>query len=224
MGDLISAPAHISENIEMYLLRIALLTGEGQPVSVPALAQELGVSPVSANEMCRKLVDRGLVHYEPYKGVTLTPDGEQLARCVLRSRRLWEVFFVSKLGLSPDEAEEIACRFEHVTPELLAEQLAEFLGHPTTSPKNEPIPAGNGTPPAPAPLPLTALTAGERAQVVSLKADPLSAEFLRRQGMVPGAVVEILSAGEDGACLLNLNGKRLALAGELSRQIFVYRA
>lgn len=120
----------LSENIEMYLLKIALLQTDNQPVPVPALAQELAVSPVSANEMCRKMVDRDLVQYEPYKGVTFTPQGSRVVRHILRSRRLWEVFFVDKLNFSPDEAEEIACRFEHVTPETLTERLAAFLGHP----------------------------------------------------------------------------------------------
>jgi predicted membrane GTPase involved in stress response len=58
----------MSESVEMYLLRIALLQDEDRPVPISALAEELAVSPVSANQMCRKLEERGMVHYEPYKG------------------------------------------------------------------------------------------------------------------------------------------------------------
>lgn len=129
-----------SESIEMYLLQIALLQQHTQPVPVPLLAHGLTVSPVSANEMCRKLTGKSLIIYEPYKGVTLTPQGEKLAHRVLRHRRLWEVFLVEKLGIFPTEAEEFACRFEHITPTPLAEKLAAFLGNPTLSPQDEPIP------------------------------------------------------------------------------------
>jgi DtxR family Mn-dependent transcriptional regulator len=135
-----SGSGPLSESVEMYLLRIALLQHNGQPVPAPLLAQELAISLVSANEMIRKLMDRGLVAYEPYKGVTLTDQGARLARRVLRCRRLWEVFFVAKLGIEPCKADEMACRFEHVTPDELAERLATFLEYPRFSPQNEPIP------------------------------------------------------------------------------------
>ena len=65
----------MSESVEMYLLRIALLQDEDKPVPISILAEELSVSPVSANQMCRKLEERGMVHYEPYRGVTLTLQG-----------------------------------------------------------------------------------------------------------------------------------------------------
>ena len=128
-----------SESTEMYLLKITWLQAETSPVPVPLLAQELDLSPVSVNEMCRKLVNGGLVAYEPYKGVTLTLAGERLAQTVLRRRRLWEVFFVEKLGLDPLEADAIACRFEHVTPDVLTQGLADFLDYPKFSPQHEPI-------------------------------------------------------------------------------------
>ena len=202
----------MSESIEMYLLRIALLRTNGQPVPVPTLAQELSISTVSANEMCRRLVDKGLIEYEPYRGVTLTAKAEMLARRVLRNRRLWEVFFVEKLGIEPVEADEIACRFEHVTPDDLAERLAFFLGHPTLNPQNEPIPYDD--------LPLLAwpirslatLPAGARGRIVGLKADETVRIFLWQQGLTPGVTVEVLAVATDGGLLLETSGRRLSLS------------
>ena len=80
----------ITESTEMYLLRIALLSEEGDPVPISQLAEELDISPVSTNQMCRKLEEKDLVEYQPYKGVTLTLQGEVIALRVLRKRRLWE--------------------------------------------------------------------------------------------------------------------------------------
>ena len=48
-----------SENIEMYLVRVAQLRQDDQPVPISQLAQELAVTSVSANEMYRKLVEKG---------------------------------------------------------------------------------------------------------------------------------------------------------------------
>ena len=67
----------------MYLITVARLRQADQPVPLALLAQELGISPVSANEMCRRLAERALVTYQPYKGVTLTAQGEAMARRVL---------------------------------------------------------------------------------------------------------------------------------------------
>lgn len=211
----------MSESIEMYLLRIALLHQEEQPVPVPMLAQELSVSPVSANEMCRKLMDKGLVNYEPYKGVTLTAQGETLAQRVLRSRRLWEVFFVEKLGIEPKEAETMACRFEHVTPEKLGQRLAVFLGGPMLSPQNEPIPYGKASLIKHPVQSLTTLTAGAQGQVVSIEADEVTRDFLHRQGISPGLVVEVLAVAADRSLLVEVSGQRLSLSPTIAGDIAI---
>ena len=126
----------------MYLLRTAELAeaSPGAVVPVPALAEQLGISPVSTNQMCRKLQDLGLMRYRPYRGVTLTDAGQAVANRVIRRRRLWEVFLVDRLGLSLPAAEEAACRLEHVTAPELAERLAAFLERPAACPHDKPIP------------------------------------------------------------------------------------
>ncbi|MCK4314914.1 MAG: hypothetical protein KAX24_04005, partial [Anaerolineae bacterium] len=58
----------LSESVQMYLVTIARLRVNGQPVPLSQLAQALSISPVSVNEMCRKLQDQELVVYRPYKG------------------------------------------------------------------------------------------------------------------------------------------------------------
>lgn len=209
----------MSESIEMYLLRIALLRTEGHPVPIPVLAQELAVSPVSANEMCRRLVDKGLIEYEPYRGVSLTAKAEALARRVLRNRRLWEVFFAEKLGMNPLEADEIACRFEHVTPDDLAERLAVFLGHPTLSPQNELIPYDEQTCPERSVRPLTALAAGEKGQISRLKTDEPVKDFLRHYGLCPGVAVTALAVAADGSLLLDIAGQSLSVSKPIAAAI-----
>lgn len=211
----------MSESVEMYLLRIALLQDEDRPVPISALAEELAVSPVSANQMCRKLEERGMVHYEPYKGVTLTLHGEAVAMRVLRRRRLWEVFLAEKLGLGPDQAEEIACRFEHVTPDGLAERLAGFLGNPTLSPQQEPIPPSIGTAVRRPRLALNALPIGQQAQVCQVTAGEPVRDFLRTHGLAPGATIKVLATAGDGGLLLETGSGPLTLAADIVRLVEV---
>lgn len=213
---------HTSESIEMYLLRIALLQDNEQPVPVPRLAQELAVSPVSASEMCRKLTEMDFITYEPYKGVILTTEGEALAHRVLRHRRLWEVFFVEKLGLKPQAAEEIACRFEHVTPDNVADRLSDFLGHPAFSPQNEPIPGANTSDSTlSAQLLLTTLSIGSQGQVTNINADAATQEFLRHQGVTLGVTVESLGITGDGALLLQIDQQRLLLSASVAAGVYI---
>jgi Mn-dependent DtxR family transcriptional regulator len=44
------------------------------------LALELGVAPPSVTEMVQKLADKKFVNYTPYRGVTLTKEGEKSAK------------------------------------------------------------------------------------------------------------------------------------------------
>ncbi|NUQ39184.1 MAG: metal-dependent transcriptional regulator [Caldilineales bacterium] len=211
----------MSESVEMYLLRIALLQQEGQPVPLAQLAEELAISPISANQMCRRLEERDLVTYQPYKGVTLTAAGERMALTVLRKRRLWEVFLAEKLGLAPQEAETFACRFEHVTPDDLAEALAAFLDHPQFSPQRQPIPPAL-VPAAPLFLiRLADLPPGASGQVRSLTADRAAADFLAAQGLHIGADFVILASGEDGARLIAAGDRTLALTASLAAAIHI---
>lgn len=125
----------MSESSEMYLISIARLVEQGadEPIGLARLADELSILPASVNEMVHKLESEGTLAYEPYYGVSLTPAGRQIAQRVLRSRRLWETFLVEHLDVSPDEADALACRFEHVTPNEVVDRLETYLAERSTA-------------------------------------------------------------------------------------------
>ena len=126
----------------MYLITVAREDelGHDGPVRVAAIANALGVSVPSANEMIRKLDGRGLFSYEPYHGVRLTEAGRQVADQVLRTRRLWATFLADHLGFTPKDADDQACHLEHATSPEAADRLANFLGNPEAGPLGRPIP------------------------------------------------------------------------------------
>ena len=55
--------------------------------------------PGTATTMVKTLAESGLVEYQPYAGVALTPPGQKLAALVLRRHRLIELFLVRRDGV-----------------------------------------------------------------------------------------------------------------------------
>ena len=114
-----------SSTVENYLKAVFL--GESQLADgqrllpMGQLANALGVAPGTATTMVKALAESGLVEYEPYNGVRLTPAGSRLAALVLRRHRLVELFLVQVLGMRWDEVHEEAELLEHVVSERLIE-------------------------------------------------------------------------------------------------------
>ena len=208
----------LSESMQMYLVTIVRLRADGDPLPLSELADALSISPVSVNEMCRKLQDHGLVNYRPYKGATLTQDGERRAFHVLRRHHLWGVFLVDKLGFDYDQAHEIACQLEHSTPNLLADRIDVFLGYPSVNPRGEPIPRGDRTNLARTLVPLVALSAGQRAHVVRCDVSDAARTFLDEQGIRPGVTLTVMAVAED-SILVQVEEAYLSLARSLAEAV-----
>jgi DtxR family Mn-dependent transcriptional regulator len=137
-----------SSTVENYLKAIYLgIAGLAPPprlLPMGQLASALGVTPGTATTMVKTLAESGLVTYEPYAGVTLTPAGKRLAALVLRRHRLIELFLVRVMGYTWDEVHEEAEQLEHVVSERLIERIDEMLGRPEADPHGDPIPNAEG--------------------------------------------------------------------------------
>jgi DtxR family Mn-dependent transcriptional regulator len=185
----------------MYLITVARAIEDGgePPIPVSTIAQRLGVSSVSANQMIKKLEAESLVSYVPYRGVDLTEDGARLANVVLRSRRLWGVFLVEHLGLTAQRADEVACEMEHVTPEEVADRLSDFLGGPSIGPQGKAIPSGKERPDRPS-MVLADANVGDTVVVVAA-VGPFEA-FLASQAIDSDTELRIVAAAPDGSMLV----------------------
>lgn len=212
----------LSESQQMYLVTIARLRNGDAPLPLSQLAEALSISPVSANEMCRKLQDEGLVVYRPYKGALLTEEGQEQAYYTLRRHRLWEVFLVEKLGFDYDQAHQAACQLEHTTPDSVADALDAFLGHPGANPEGEPIPNGDGVLPQRQLYPLSSLSIGQRAHIVRCDVDGDTCRYLEEQGVHPGASLVVLAKAEK-SLLLQIGERRVSLSRSLAEAIRVER-
>lgn len=212
-----------NETVEMYLKTIAELSDDGAPVIIARIAERLGVTAVSANEMMKRLGEQGLVAHARYKGVTLTDNGRYIAYNVIRRQRLWERFLVDHLKMEWSGVYEMACRLEHATSNVLAEALSAYLGHPTVCPHGSPIPNSDGTFPVVLTRPLTALRVGEKGSIHSIQ--PATTDiyaYLNRHQVLPNrdfTVVEI--APMEGPITLNLVNGRVALGRPMAELVWV---
>jgi DtxR family Mn-dependent transcriptional regulator len=211
----------LSESVQNYLVNIVRLReSEQAPVPLSQLAEALSISPISVNDMCRKLQEQGLLIYQPYKGVYLTEQGQLRAYYIVRRHRLWEVFLVQKLGFDYDEAHEAACMLEHATSDSVADHLDVFLSHPTVNPQGLPIPRPEGILPNCAPRLLSELAAGARVHILQCSASAPARSSLEEQGVRPGATAEILLVSDQGQLLL-LEDTHLSIALSLAATILV---
>lgn len=184
-----------SESVEMYLKTVAELGGEHGPVPIGRVAERLGVSPVSANEMMKRLGEQQLIRHQMYKGVSLTDDGRRLANNVIRRQRLWECFLVDHLKLDWAKVHDMACDLEHATASEVAEALAQYLGNPNRCPHGNPIPDPDGEVGQATGLTLSRLEVGQSGWIRAIV--PESSEllaYLAERGLRPGQAVTVVEA------------------------------
>jgi Mn-dependent DtxR family transcriptional regulator len=98
------------------------------------IAERLEVSTASVTGMVQRLNRMGLIVYERYRGLTLTPKGEQLARDILRTHRTI-LNFLRVLGIEESIAKEDAEGIEHHMHKVTIGRIRQFMefidGHPS---------------------------------------------------------------------------------------------
>jgi DtxR family Mn-dependent transcriptional regulator len=115
-----------TKTMEEYIEVIHTLQKSHGHVHTNDLASALNVAPPSATEMVQKLAERKLVNYIPYHGVTLTNDGEKIAKELIKTHRTLAEF-LEIIGVDKKNAEKDACQIEHHVSAQTVRQLNRFL-------------------------------------------------------------------------------------------------
>ncbi len=188
-----------TSTVEDYLKSILLAQQEGavDRVSTGTLAVALDVAPGTVTAMMKTLAENGLVAYEPYSGVRLTEEGRSAAVHVLRRHRLIELFLVQVMTMDWSEVHGEAERLEHVVSDALIDRMDEMLGYPVTDPHGDPIPDVHGQVAHAELSDLLFCPVGEELEVARvLDQRPEFLQFLERNGLRPGVVVDVASRNE----------------------------
>ncbi|MBR2068438.1 MAG: metal-dependent transcriptional regulator [Candidatus Gastranaerophilales bacterium] len=119
----------LSASLEDYLEIICNLLETSECVKAVEIARKLNISRASVSEALSKLAQRNLIMYESHKGIAITSEGLKKAKEIIEKHKTLTDFFEKTLGLNKDEAEENACRVEHVISDNLFKKIKEFQNY-----------------------------------------------------------------------------------------------
>lgn len=211
----------LTRSAEDYLKAIYHLTSGGRSATTNELAQSLDLAPASVSGMIRRLSDGGLVEHEPYKGVTLAPEGRRIALRMLRRHRLIEAYLVAHLGYTWDTVHDEAERLEHAVSDTLVERMAKVLGDPQEDPHGDPIPGPDGSLAELVYVPLANLAVGDEAEIRRVNtSQPDRLRYIGTAGLTPGTHVELVAREPfQGPIRLKVGNREQIIGHELAGMI-----
>ncbi|HUK66140.1 MAG TPA: metal-dependent transcriptional regulator [Anaeromyxobacteraceae bacterium] len=177
-------------------------------------------------EQLRELEKGGLVKLAGDR-LELTPEGERMARDLVRRHRLTERLFRDVLQLSETDTESQACELEHILSPEATDSVCTLLGHPPTCPHGKAIPPGPCC---------SALAQSARPIVTGLASSELGSlarivfiaprfhdrmDRLAALGVIPGS--EIRLHQRSPSFVIEVGETTIALDPEIAREIYVKR-
>ncbi len=210
---------------ENYIKAIYHAQQGNELVSTTEIAARMNTRASSVTDMLKKLADKNLAEYVPYRGARLTEDGLSCAMQIIRKHRLWEVFLVEKLDFTWDEVHEIAEQLEHIQSKKLIDELDRHLGFPKKDPHGDPIPDSDGNMKEVNQILLSKLPSGSSGTVTGVI--DTSTEFLRyldKYKLHLGSVVEILEIEEyDQSLRVKVDDKQMTLTQQTAEKLYIQK-
>ncbi|NLY45853.1 MAG: metal-dependent transcriptional regulator [Tissierella sp.] len=115
------------ESGEMYLETILVLKkSKGQVRSID-IARELNFSKPSVSRAVGKLREEEYIAVDSNGFIELTYKGKKVAKDIYEKHKVLTTFFTEVIKVSPEIAEEDACRIEHVISDETFQGLKRFL-------------------------------------------------------------------------------------------------
>ncbi len=105
------------------IYEVVVKKGAARPKDV---SQALNVASSSVSATMQTLVSKQLIRHTPYGLITLTPQGETLAKEVVRRKRVLYDFYVKVLDIDRESAGS-ASKTGHRLPESIVERLARLV-------------------------------------------------------------------------------------------------
>jgi DtxR family Mn-dependent transcriptional regulator len=157
--------------------------------------------------------------------VRFNQKGEDLAEGIVRRHRLTERLLMELFEMSEEEAEEEACKLEHILSPAVTDSVCTFLGHPPHCPHGKPIPQGPCCKKLtreikPLIRPLNDLALGEEGRVVFISTRVKERlEPLISLGVIPGIVVQLKQRRP--SFIIQIGETSIALDDSIGKEIFV---
>lgn len=116
----------LSVSLEDYIEEIYNQVLKNGQAKVTAIADALKVKKASVTGALNILADKKLINYAPYLPITLTGEGEKIAKNILTKHENLSEFLMEVLGADKEEALETACKMEHIVSDRLFNNMVKL--------------------------------------------------------------------------------------------------
>lgn len=192
-------------------------------VSTNKIAARMNTKASSVTDMLKKLADKQLVEYIPYKGSRLTKNGLDYVMQIIRKHRLWEVFLVQKLQFSWDEVHEVAEQLEHIQSRKLINELDKLLGFPKQDPHGDPIPDRDGNLEKTSNVMLSQLSKNDEGTIAGV-VDTSTAflKYLDKHNVQLGSSIKFVDREEyDQSVIIEVDGEKLTVSQKTADHLYI---
>ena len=211
----------LSESAEMMIKNIHALSSDGRRVRTSDLAVKTELKPATVTEMIQRLGEIGLVDYQAYHGVYLTEQGQRVANVIDHRFNILQRFLTEILGVEKEEADEVACRMEHILTRDVETRLSNLLGIDIEEDSNLFCHEVNvDVEPEPEFLPLTNLKEGKTAKVRIILENSEMTKTLEQAGLSPGSTI-MLKKSKSNSYDVETETGSLSLDDDLAAKIIV---
>ena len=158
--------------------------------------------------------------------ISLTKEGEEEARDIVRRHRLAERMLTDVLNVKEGTVHDSACKFEHVLHKGVDEAICTMLGHPKTCPHGTPIPQGKCCQKKGRKENIRVVSSlmemkpGEKGKIVYIQASSQdNLNKMMAMGVLPGNPIQLTQ--NFPSYLFKVGNSQFAVDGEIAREIFV---
>ncbi len=117
---------NLSYSQEDYLEEIYKQVQKTGQAKVTDISKALDVKKASVTAALINLSQKQLINYAAYAPITLTKEGEEVAREIYEKHQSMTAFFSEILNLSETEASENACKMEHFITDKLYRRFLQL--------------------------------------------------------------------------------------------------
>ena len=115
--------------MENYLEVILALEKDNKVARAKDIADRLHIQRGSVTGALKILSKKGLINYQPYSFITLSQEGEKIAKDIAYRHEVIENFLSTVLQIEPEIAAATACRMEHAIDGNTLERLVCFIDY-----------------------------------------------------------------------------------------------
>lgn len=117
----------ISKATEEYLKTMYVLKKQNGNIRVTDIANKMSCTKPSVNKALKSLKENGYIEYETYGPITLTKEGENLAKKILEAYDIVYLFLKDVLGLEKEIAKCEADKIKLVVEDNTLNSLAKYV-------------------------------------------------------------------------------------------------